>query len=396
MAVIIDIKDGARISRDKNGYRTDRVAIVTGVTGTASQRLYNAITDASLPAYGSAHPSISTIYLNDISGEVIDTETVRLTLSYYNDPASAEGGETSLRISSSTTVEQVDIDENGNRLEARFIALIQPASSGDPLSIATGSRLWTAEVERPITTFDFNYTSSVNPYSSLTIYEGAVNSVMWNGKPAGTVLCSSIDIDNQGTEYKVRISFTVNDKGWQFKGAVKTDNLILPLNPYTTPDTGLDLHTGVKIFDLLPTADFTPLGFDIGIVAASVTGTAAVNPSIDGADIDAGGKTIVITLYNDTWVASGATFDAQRQNIIDGITSNKNEAAGWNAELALGRILQIANVVRTSDTIVTITFVVDTVYLITERENIDVVIPSTALTSAAELTAKPVFSINPE
>ena len=122
-----------------------------------------------------------------------------------------------------------------------------------------------------------------------------------------------------------------------------------------------------------------------------------VHPAIDGADIVAGGKTLILTLYNDTWVASGATFDAQRQNIIDGITSNKSETNGWDAEIALTRIIAVANVVRTSDTIVTITFVLDTIYDVTERELISTVIPASALTtSAVTLNAKPDFSINPE
>ena len=36
------------------------------------------------------------------------------------------------------------------------------------------------------------------------------------------------------------------------------------------------------------------------------------------ADIRSGGKTIIITLANDTWAAAGASFDAQRQAIIGG------------------------------------------------------------------------------
>ena len=38
-------------------------------------------------------------------------------------------------------------------------------------------------------------------------------------------------------------------------------------------------------------------------------------------DVASGGKTIILTLTNDTWVADGATFNAQRQNIINGIVS---------------------------------------------------------------------------
>lgn len=52
---------------------------------------------------------------------------------------------------------------------------------------------------------------------------------------------------------------------------------------------------------------------------AALTGT--VTSSIKETDIVAGGKTIILTLTGDTWVADGDTFNAQRQNIIDGIGS---------------------------------------------------------------------------
>ena len=51
--------------------------------------------------------------------------------------------------------------------------------------------------------------------------------------------------------------------------------------------------------------------------AASLTGT--VTASITETDIVTGGKTIILTLSDDTFVADGATFNAERQAIIDGL-----------------------------------------------------------------------------
>lgn len=53
--------------------------------------------------------------------------------------------------------------------------------------------------------------------------------------------------------------------------------------------------------------------------STSVALTGTVTASITEADIVTGGKTIILTLTDDTWVAAGATFDAQRQAIIDGL-----------------------------------------------------------------------------
>jgi hypothetical protein len=61
-------------------------------------------------------------------------------------------------------------------------------------------------------------------------------------------------------------------------------------------------------------------------------------------EIRTGGSTLVLTLTGDTWVAAGAAFDAERQNIIDGLDSAQAEAAGWDAVVKAG--LAVTDVVR--------------------------------------------------
>ena len=66
-------------------------------------------------------------------------------------------------------------------------------------------------------------------------------------------------------------------------------------------------------------------------ISATLTGT--ITASVVESDIVTGGKTIILTLTGDTWVAAGAAFNAQRQNIINGIDSAQAEATGWDAEV---------------------------------------------------------------
>lgn len=133
-------------------------------------------------------------------------------------------------------------------------------------------------------------------------------------------------------------------------------------------------------------ADYTPV-----TASAAVTGTATA--SITEADVVAGGKTIIVTLTGDTWVASGGTFDAQRQAIIDGLDSAQAEAAGWDAVVKATQ--GVAGVVRTSDTVVTITLDAFGSYDITATETITVTVPGSALTGASPLTASPTFTVAP-
>ena len=131
-------------------------------------------------------------------------------------------------------------------------------------------------------------------------------------------------------------------------------------------------------------ASFKPLG-----VTAAITGT--ITSSTTETDIVNGGKTIIITLSNDTWVATGATFDAQRANIIQGLDSAQSELTGWNNEVRDKEV--VGAVIRTSDTVVTITLSASASYNITANETITVTVPATAATGGNAIIATPTFNV---
>lgn len=125
--------------------------------------------------------------------------------------------------------------------------------------------------------------------------------------------------------------------------------------------------------------------------SAAITGTATA--SIIESDVVTGGKTIIITLTGDTWVAAGAPFDGERLNIIQGLDSAQSEANGWNAKV---RDLEVATaVVRTSATVVTITLSASAAYDITAQETITVTVPGTALTGTVAIVGTPTFTVSP-
>lgn len=125
------------------------------------------------------------------------------------------------------------------------------------------------------------------------------------------------------------------------------------------------------------------------IVGVSVSGTAA--DGLTESEVVDGGKTIILTVAGDTWVTAGATFDAQRQAIIDGITSAQSEAAGWNAEVR--DAMAVTAVVRTSDTVVTVTLPAAAGYDVDANETITVTVPAAALTGGVAKVASPSFTV---
>ena len=143
-------------------------------------------------------------------------------------------------------------------------------------------------------------------------------------------------------------------------------------------------------FGLAPFGE-VPFGLDVeAAVSAAISGTAV--PTITETDVVTGGETIIITLTGDTWVAAGATFDAQRQNIIDGLDSAQVEATGWNTEVRDKEV--VTAVLRTSDTVATITLTASAAYDITATETITATIPNTALvTSTGDITGAPTFTV---
>lgn len=135
---------------------------------------------------------------------------------------------------------------------------------------------------------------------------------------------------------------------------------------------------------------FDPPRVQRPVSSAVVTGTAT--SAITEADVVAGGKTIIITLTNDTWVTAGATFNAIRQDIINGLDSAQSEGTGWNAVVRDAEV--VGAVVRTSDTVVTITLSAAATYNITAPETITVTVPGSAVSGTNAITATPTFGVD--
>uniref|UniRef100_A0A6M3KZK7 Uncharacterized protein n=1 Tax=viral metagenome TaxID=1070528 RepID=A0A6M3KZK7_9ZZZZ len=128
--------------------------------------------------------------------------------------------------------------------------------------------------------------------------------------------------------------------------------------------------------------------------ARSVALTGTITASRTETEIAAtGGYTAILTLTGDTWVvAAGSVFDNARQAIIDGFDSAQSEATGWNAEVR--DKAAVGSVVRTSDTVVTVTFAVQAGYDITSSETITVIVPASALAVGTDpVVASPTFTI---
>ena len=132
-------------------------------------------------------------------------------------------------------------------------------------------------------------------------------------------------------------------------------------------------------------------------ISAAITGTATA--SITEADVVAGGKTIIITLTGDTWLAAGTGpigSTANTQAIIDGISAASSPALGWNDEWRDKEVTTA--VVRTSNTVCTITMssqaTISGSYNISSTETITVTVPAAAVDGGSPVVATPTFTVS--
>lgn len=250
MAVNFD-KVSSRVSKDATGLRIDRVAHVTGVTGDADERLINALADASMPDIGDAHPVATGIFLREITGRVIDPATVEVTLSYYYEQGAETGSSNATSSASATTTfEETKFDKDGNQLVTQYVA------SG----VTVSRDSFTAEVERPRITFEFEYRSATFPKTDINSYLGKINSATWNGYAVETILCTAVNVQQNESDYTVRFSFAYNADTWAFNARTTYQ----PTSDHPTdPDSDLNKTTATRPFDVYDTVSFASLGFTL-------------------------------------------------------------------------------------------------------------------------------------
>ena len=131
----------------------------------------------------------------------------------------------------------------------------------------------------------------------------------------------------------------------------------------------------------------------------ALSGTAA--DTINEDDIKSGGETIILTLTDDTWVATVGADNGITDALIAGLDGTGSGAGSWDDEVIDDPVggsdgsLTHANIVRDGDNVtLTITLPATEAYDISAQETITAVVPASALTGAAEITASPTFTID--
>lgn len=178
----------------------------------------------------------------------------------------------------------------------------------------------------------------------------------------------------------------------------RTSDVIVTIDIGATAsyDIGLDETITVAIPVSVVNEDEAPDSVTFTITRDSVSAeidaaSTLISQSEDGVR-NATVYNILLDLTGENWVASGATFNAQRQNIIDGITGDSSDGFGWDDEVQPN--ISVTRVVRTSNTRVTVEVVQQADYYIGTAETVSVLIPATAIDSHDSAVSAGSFTIS--
>jgi len=236
MAVVVqDLVDQASLTQEK-GYKVTRVFHVSGLTGNATTRLYNATLLPEIPAQGSAHPDIPGIYARSINVSPVESSSARVVVTYQpRDPATQppdDNADPIVEVGAALVEVETNKDINGTFLVLGEFTVTEYNKTLLPKQIEETNTYppqpGKITVQRPLPLFKFSRRETESPYSKSLNYVGNVNSDSFLGYAAGYWLCSRIygRSDDGGESYNVEYEFLFNRETWK------------PWIAATHPDTG--------------------------------------------------------------------------------------------------------------------------------------------------------------
>ena len=259
MAVKIDIIDGNRGRKTYQGWELERIAVVTGLTGTPHKKLIDAANTSGVPSIGDGHPSLSTCKLREIIPESVGKDEVKLRLIYSQYVTSTSQWQPTFdTIECGASIGQVetnkDIDDN-----VMWVQYTYPADYTKNLDYASKTHKQGGTIIRlvPESSISIVKQELFPPAEKARAFVGKVNATGWiidPNAPARTWLCSGIvgRSTDGGVTYFVTYTFQYRPDTW--------DATILFTDPNDgKPPDDLVAGTGSKVYQIYEETNFNYL-----------------------------------------------------------------------------------------------------------------------------------------
>ena len=248
----IDLVDGDSGKQTIEGWELTRMAIVTGVTGDGHAKIYNAANE--LPSIGSAHPTISSIYLREIIPESLDANTVRFRL-VYGIPKYPimQPRLNTVEVGGTLNQLQTNKDADGDIISVGYTFpsdyKLDPNLQSKMVNTSSLVNKLAPQHSIVYSRLIFN-----NPQFIARNFVGTVNLGGWyldGGAAARTWLCTGIvgRSNDDGISFTTTYSFQYRDETW--------DSVVVFIDPNTgAPPDDLVTGTGIKSYNIYPIRNF--------------------------------------------------------------------------------------------------------------------------------------------
>jgi hypothetical protein len=264
-SIKLDIIDGGNLKYSADGYELDRIAIVSGLSGTASSKFISALSVSGMPDLGDPHPSMSAAILREISVESISqaSNEVRVLLKYSTFvKGSTQYPQYSNVVRCGSAVQQEQTTqgiENSSIVDiyTRYTYPDDANKYGDMAGKTDDQGGYVPKLV-PLTSVTLSMVQAINGVNLTALskwYTGKVNSGGFPGidptAVARTWLCTEIsgDSNDGGNTYNVTYSFQYKPDTW---------DATVVFNDFTTgkpPITG-DLSQAIKTYQIYEEVDF--------------------------------------------------------------------------------------------------------------------------------------------
>jgi hypothetical protein len=260
--VVADIIERASASFETAGRRAIRSFQVTGLSGTASGLILDAIGATGIPAVGDAHPQDADLYAVSVAGEMTGPSSALVQVEYRT-PAPRERlklGIDDFEISwrSATKIERTVYDVNGDPMYNHYAGDIWTYDlSTNERSATSGSTYHIHHAvffDRPLPQAVLHVTAYRASISAADIagLVGRVNDDTWYGGAAKTWLCLDVTADpDPDGGYYVTYLLQYDPATWRHTDRI-TDQA-----GQEPPDIASD--NGIETWDVYETAEFDTL-----------------------------------------------------------------------------------------------------------------------------------------
>ncbi len=272
MAVVLDIVDGHRVSRDRDGVTITRVARIDGLQAAGPGRLIEAVNARGIPEWDEVHPHVPGVIVTGLHAENManDPSLAEVVITYQSlgsaggtvqpDPTD-DVGQATIEVGATVVGTQTNKDVKGNIINVQRdfqVGELNPRTGktieGSSVVIQQGGRI---TVNRPQNTLGFTRRENRAPHARSKRYTGMLNSKSFFFEAPKFWLCMGITgvSDDGGRTYDVDYRFQFDAEQW-----TATVVYVMPDGTLATGDLNFLVADGsYKIFDVYEQDDFNLL-----------------------------------------------------------------------------------------------------------------------------------------